>query len=247
MSAVRRFVGWGVAGAVAAVALTGCSAFSSGESDPTSIDVDAAWLDSGRLIGVVTWGSSSCVPVAGDATLADDGALAVTLDDPTASQACTADYTARVTLVSVPDGVDPAQGVDVRVSYGSGAGEAALAGAEGLAGPGGETDYQPSAGWTSQAGMFAYLTWGSSSCAPVVADVAATGDAQVTLTFVDPDADRVCTMDIAPRAGLAEVSGLTTPTGAQLVLSGDVFDAVTVPIVGEPVAASPSASPTATT
>ncbi|MFT4305780.1 MAG: hypothetical protein QM604_02690 [Microbacterium sp.] len=244
MSSVRRFVGWVMLGAVAAVALTGCgTAFVDG-GGTTSIDVDAAWLDDGRLIGVVTWGSSSCVPVAGDATLADDGALAVTLEDPTASQACAADRTARVTPVTVPDGVDPAQDVEVRVSYGDGAGQVVLAGAEGLAGPGGDTDGQPSAGWTSQTGTFAYLTWGSSSCAPVVADVAATGDAQVTLTFVDPDADRACTIDVSPRAGLAEVSALTTAIGAQLVLSGDVFDAVTVPIVGEPAAAA-SASPSA--
>ncbi len=244
MGVTRRIAGWGLIGAVVMAALSGCSASTDG-GDPAVVDVDAAWLDGGRLIGIVTWGSSSCVPVASEAMLDADGALAVTLDDPSGSQACTADDVARVTLVDVPAGVDPAQGVQVHVGYGTGAGEVALSGTEGLAGPGGTTDYQPSAGWTGVAGAFVYLTWGSSSCAPTVQDVAATGDAQVTLTFVEPDADRVCTLDMAPRAVLAEVSALTTPTGAQLVLTGDTFDAVSVAIVGTPAVAA-SASPTAT-
>ena len=43
-----------------------------------------------------------------------------------------------------------------------------LAGVPGLGGPGSETDFEPSAGWTDQDGMFVLLTWGSSTCPPVV-------------------------------------------------------------------------------
>lgn len=240
MNVRRTYTGWAVAGIalIAAGILTGCSGSAAPTSSTTAaIDVDAAWLDGGRLIGVVTWGSSSCVPFADAASLSADGALQVSLNDPAsvdgATQvACTADYAPRISVVGVPEGVDPAKGVDVHVTYGSGVGDVALAGAQGLTGVGTPTDYAPSAGWTGRPGMFAYLTWGSSTCAPVVKDVAATGDAQVTVTFVEPAADRACTMDMAPRAALAEVQGLTTPAGAHLVLTGDAYSGVNVPIAG---------------
>ena len=53
--------------------------------------MDAAWLDDGRIIGLVTMGSSSCVPAAEEATLEADGSLSVTLVEPDADTACTAD------------------------------------------------------------------------------------------------------------------------------------------------------------
>lgn len=240
MNVRRAYAGWGLAGIALAAAgmLVGCGGAAAPTASTTAaIEVDAAWLDGGRLIGVVTWGSSTCVPVADAAALAADGSLQVTLNEPMAADgathlACTADYAPRVSVVDVPDGVDPAKGVDVHVRYGSGVGDVALAAAAGLAGVGTPTDYAPSAGWTRTPGMFAYLTWGSSTCPPIVKDVAATGDAQVTVTFVEPAADRVCTMDMAPRAALAEVQGVKTASGAQLVLTGDAFTGISVPIVG---------------
>ena len=39
-------------------------------------DVEAAWLDGGRGVGLVTYGSSSCLPVIGEPTYAD-GVLTV--------------------------------------------------------------------------------------------------------------------------------------------------------------------------
>ncbi|MDQ1130203.1 hypothetical protein [Microbacterium sp. SORGH_AS_0888] len=240
MSAWRAGAGAALTGVVLAAAgiLVGCAgAPAPTTTTTTAMDVDAAWLDGGRLIGVVTWGSSSCVPVAASAALGADGTLAVTLEDAPASEggtprACTADHAPRVSLVDVPQGVDPATGVGLHVTYGAGAGETALAAAPGLTRPDTPSDNAPSAGWTGTPGMFAFVTWGSSSCVPAVKDVAATGDAQVTLTFAEPAADRVCTMDMVPRAGLAQVSGVKTASGAQLVLAGDAFAGVAVPIVG---------------
>ena len=78
------------------------------------------------------------------------------------------------------------------------------------------------------------LTWGSSSCVPVIAEVAASGPAEVTVTFETPAADQVCTMDMAPRA---TVVGLVDPleedSDVSLVLTGSPeFDNVVIPIYG---------------
>ena len=78
--------------------------------------MDAAWLDDGRIIGLVTMGSSGCVPAAEEATLEDDGTLSVTLVEPDADTACTADFVPRVTLVEVPEGVDPAEDLAITVT-----------------------------------------------------------------------------------------------------------------------------------
>jgi hypothetical protein len=107
-----------------------------------------------------------------------------------------------------------------------------LAGVAGLEG-GGVAEYAPSAGWTGADGQLVLLTWGSSSCPPVVADATATGPAEITVTFADPPADQVCTMDMGPRGTLVEVPGLSAPPDdAELVLAGDAFDGIRLPIVG---------------
>ena len=221
------------------IALAGCA---SDASDPTAtppvgqvMDVDAAWLDAGRFIGVVTWGSSTCVPQGGEATLAREGSIGVVLVDPSETdpeRPCTEDLRPRVTVVGVPLGVDAAAGAEITVSLGAASGSTSLPALAGAAEPGGSTDYEPSAGWTATPGTLAYVTWGSSTCVPVVQDVAVTGDAQVTVTFQEPDPDRMCTMDMVPRAGILEVGEIAAPAGAQLVLIGDSFDGVTVPILG---------------
>ncbi|WP_460775613.1 hypothetical protein [Microbacterium sp. GXF7504] len=230
-------------GAISAfgLALAGCASGSIPEgtvtapAEPVEMEVDAAWLDAGRFIGVVTWGSSTCVPGDGGATLADDGTIEVVLADPAElepERPCTEDYRARVTVVGVPEGVDASQPHPVSVTLGAGSGTTELPGLADAAAPGTPTDYAPSAGWTSTPGMIVYLTWGSSTCVPLVQDVQLTGEAQVTVAFQEPDPDRMCTMDMAPRAGLVEAPELAPTPGAELVLTGDGFDAVPVRILG---------------
>ena len=72
----------------------------------------------------------------------------------------------RVTLVEVPEGVDPSRGSrdhgDRRRTTPAAPTSRASRGSTG----GGMTDYLPSAGWTDTDGQFVLLTWGSSSCAP---------------------------------------------------------------------------------
>lgn len=206
-----------------------------GPAESSALELEAGWLDGGRQIALVTWGSSGCVPTASDAVLQADGSLAVTLEDVPADTACTADFAPRVSLAAVPSGVDPEKDLAIVVTDAHGGrGETDLPGATGLTADA-STDYAPSAGWVAS-DMFALLTWGSSTCAPVVGDVAASDPASVTVTFVTPPADRMCTMDLAPRAVLVSTAGLTVDTaGASVTLTGGdaQFDTpVTVPIIG---------------
>lgn len=221
-----------LAGCASSVADAPSGSPSGGASD-TAIELDAAWLDDGRIIGLVTMGSSTCVPAADDAALQADGSLAVTLMEPDADTVCTADMAPRVTLVEVPEGVDPSEDLVITVSGDGTSGTVELDGADDLTG-GGMTEYLPSAGWTETDGQFVFLTWGSSTCVPVISEVAATGPAEVTVTFQAPPEDQVCTMDMAPRAAVTSVEGLEEDDDVTLVLAGTPeFDGVSVPIYGE--------------
>lgn len=227
----RRVLASVVLSAVAALSLTGCLSSSDAPAGQET-DVNAAWLDDGRIIAIVTSGSSTCVPTAESAEINSDGALAVELAEPDADTACTADLAPRATLVAVPDGVDPSQDLEIWVTSDAGYyGDVTLAGVAGLAGPGGSTDYEPTAGWTQQQGQFVILTWGSSGCVPVVESSEVSGEAEVTLTFQDPPANQACTMDMAPRTNFAFADGLSGIEDVQLVLTGDSFD-TTISIYG---------------
>lgn len=211
-----------------ALVLVGCATASpSGEPDPViagEVEVEAAWLDGGRTIALVTQGSSTCVPMATDATVADDGALEVTLEDPEAD-ACTADLAPRATLVGVPEGVDAARELDIRITYEvDGWGETDLDPYEG--GP--VEEYTPSAAGVDD-DLIVLLTWGSSSCAPVVKTAEFDGETAL-VEFETPPADQVCTMDMAPRVTL--VSGFNVGEATTVTLSGgaDFAEPLTIPL-----------------
>ena len=194
-------------------------------------EVGAAWLDGGRAIGIVTQGSSTCIPTAEETTYAD-GVLNVTLVEVEGDTACTADLVPRVSLVQVPGDVDPEQDLEVKVTGDGWTGDTDLGGVPGLK-TGGETDYLPSAGWTDVDGQFVFLSWGSSTCVPVIEAVAASGPAEVTMIFKTPDDAQVCTMDMAPRTQVAFVDGLEEDENVQAVLEGAEFDNISIPIYGE--------------
>lgn len=190
------------------------------------IELDAAWLDGGRMIAIVTAGSTSCAPM-GDAIGYADGVLEVAFVESPEDAACTNDIASRATLVALPEGVDPTKDLEIHVTGAEYVGETDLDGVAGLVG-GGETDYTPSAGWLDADGQFVVVTWGSSSCLPVLQDAAATGPSEVTVTFQTPDAEgQVCTMDMAPRGLVVTVAGLEEDANTTLVLTGGGVDART--------------------
>lgn len=195
---------------------------------PPPIEVDearlgAAWLDGGRLIGLVTYGSSTCVPVADTATL-DGDTITVEFVEDAAEQACTADLAPRATVFEVPEGLDVTTDVKI-VAVGIG-GEASLAGLREK--PVDAPEGAPSAGWYDDEGGFVILTWGSSTCRPVVESVEATGDADVAVIFATPAEGQACTRDMVPRATMAFVDGLTSQVDVTLLLSGGDISGTTV-------------------
>lgn len=191
-------------------------------------DPSAAWLDGGRGIGLVTYGSSSraCTPVAQEVT-ADGQKITVTLAEPEHNAVCTADFTARGTFVGVPDGVDPTKDVTVSFSGSGFQGLVPLAGSSALS-AGGSSDGKPSAGWFSSTGIL-LMTWGSSTCPPVVSDLAEE-KAGATVTFTT-DAKQACTMDFVPRLTVLGVNPPADPGDYTLTLKGGNLDA-TVKVVG---------------
>ncbi len=216
-----------------ALALAGCASEPAGSPVPSAssgsgssgasgeLELDAGWLDGGRMVALVTQGSSTCVPSASDVTVQADGSVAVTLVDPE-TKACTRDLVPRASLVQLPAGVSGE--LELVVTYGDVRGDTDL---DAYAG-GAVEEFTPSAGWTDD-DQLVILTWGSSTCVPAVQDAAVSGN-QVTVTFADAPADQICTSDMAPRATLVTVPG-ADDDAAELVLSGGGFD-VTLPIVG---------------
>jgi hypothetical protein len=229
---------------IALVTLLSACATGAGSSQPTpaaapsespsasaeEAEVDAAWLNGGTTIGLVSYGSSTCVPTADTAEVLDDGTLSVTLAEPNADKPCTMDFVPRVTLVDVPADVDPSKALQIQIQ---GADVRAATDLPGVTVAQTPEEYVPSAGWAGQDDTFVILTWGSSTCAPVTESVEATGPAEVTVAFVTPPDDQVCTMDMAPRGTVATVSGLEAESDVTLVLTGAEFDSVKVPILGE--------------
>jgi hypothetical protein len=225
---------------IVGLALAGCASSSGGapsesptsqatiESDP---DLGAAWLDSGRMVGLVTLGSSSCVPGIADEAQYTDGVLLVELAAPAADEPCTRDLVPRVTLVDVPAGVDPEENLQIEVTGDEYFGQVELEGVPGLDSSG-ETDYEPSAGWATAKGQFVILTWGSSTCIPEVEDVAATGPSEVTVTFATPPSDQVCTMDMVARGVVTAVNDLEQDSDVVAILTKGEFLGLKVPIYG---------------
>jgi hypothetical protein len=213
------------AGLLAAGALTGCaSGAASAPSSPSSPDaaapepaggVEAAWVDAGRAIALVTSGSSSCVPTVNGEPRMDDGALTVELVEPS-QEPCTRDMAPRATLVTLPADAEAGAGLTVRVT-GAAEGEVALAAMEDASAT--SEEFAPSAGWVN-ASLVAIVTYGSSSCVPTVESVAGEDDDRVAVRFATPPADQVCTMDYAPRVTLADIGAEAGDGPVSLVLSG---------------------------
>jgi type IV pilus biogenesis protein CpaD/CtpE len=224
--------------AVTALSLTallgGCASSSSGSApsqDPDETldtNLDAAWLDGGRMVGLITQGSSTCVPTA-EGEYAD-GVLQVTLTDE-AEAACTSDLAPRVSLVALPEDVDPSANLVIEVSGAGFGGEVTLPGVDGLAFES-PSEQAPSAGWTTTEGGVVVLLWGSSGCPETVTATEVTGDANATATLSGVPEDKVCTADYVPNPQLTSIDGLVGVSDVQLTLAGPVGEPFTTTILG---------------
>ncbi|WP_349309794.1 hypothetical protein [Microbacterium sp. MM2322] len=191
---------------LAAGLLTACAtpAVSGASPDPGVADaapawqVGAGWLDGGKTIALVTWGSSSCDPTVGKVAVTD-GMLVVSLREPEPGP-CTDDLVARPLEIGTPRGVEPVDGARVRVSLGDATAEVDL---DAYAG-GPIEEFRPSAAWVGDR-TIALRTWGSSTCPPVVEDTRSESPASVVVRFAVPDADQMCTADMAPQLTIVQL------------------------------------------
>jgi hypothetical protein len=222
---------------VIGASLAGCSSSSGGTAqtaEPAETDsgviteLDAAWLDGGRMIGLITQGSSTCIPTAEDVSYAD-GVLQVNLVDD-AEGVCTADFAPRVSLVAVPDDVDASENLAIEVTGGY-TGEVTLPGVEGLVFES-TSDQTPSAGWTTTGGTFIVLLWGSSGCPEAITTAEITGDAAITVSLSGVPADKACTAYIAPNGQITVVDGLGGVADVVLTLTGPAMEPFTTTILG---------------
>jgi hypothetical protein len=197
-----------------------------GSSDPEG-DMEAAILDDGRMFGIVTFGSSTCVPQV-DTVTADGQTVDVALVDADQEAACTADLAPRVSIGALPEGVDPSQDITLQVVYGDFIDDIDITGGSFAGVPGQPTEYAPSAGWYDDRGLV-LLTWGSSGCPPVIESIEGEGTSG-TVTFTTDD-EQVCTMDMAPRGTVVDFDGeVSDDEPFTLTLVGGGLDGtVTVP------------------
>lgn len=213
-------VGSGCASPPAAETPTNSSA-PSASADGEASDMEGVLLDDGRMFAVITWGSSGCVPQVDDVSAEGQTVTVnlVDLDDENGEEPmCTADYAPRASIGALPEGVDPTAEITLEVTYGDIVDDVDLDGGADFTGkPGSSTEYQPSAGWFDD-GSLVLLTWGSSSCAPVVEAVEGAGSAG-TVTFAT-DAEQVCTMDMAPRATIVAFPDEVDDDDFTLTLAG---------------------------
>ncbi|MDR6866573.1 putative small secreted protein [Microbacterium resistens] len=195
--------------------------------DPLDDEPTAAWLDDGRAVALVTWGSSSCPPRVGEVA-GDAQTVTATIVEPDPNIVCTADFAPRATTIVLPAGVDPSKDVTL-VTTGGVETKVRLPGNASLTGtPGQPTEYTASAGWFSATGIV-LLTWGSSSCPPVVSGIEERSDG-AAVSFSGES--RICTMDMAPRATVLGLSAAPATTdGYTLTLQGDSLDG-TVKVIG---------------
>lgn len=243
MTSPMRLVAALSAVAATALLIAGCTSTpgavtptSTGSAPPSSApdddyaDIEGTLLDGGRMFAVVTWGSSTCVPVV-DSVEADGQNVTVTVKDNEADEVCTRDMAPRASIGALPEGVDPTKELTLNVTYGDLVDDVDLDGDPAFTGvPGSSTDYLPSAGWIGDGGLV-LLTWGSSSCPPVVESVEGAGNAG-TVTFTTDD-EQMCTMDMAPRGTLLSFGDDSVEEdGFTLTLVGGNLDG-TVSVLGD--------------
>lgn len=187
---------------------------------PSLENASVVWLDGGKALGVVTWGSGSrsCYPVVQDVTVANQD-INVVLAGPTVEGVCTQDLREQLILVGLPEGVDSKAAATVTLTTAEETQEVALSArpADAPDTPAGER----SATLTPLGVVL--ISYGSSSCPPVVDTIDGT-----TVTF--SAIEQACTMDYSPRATLLDITDAAVGTELNLVSLDGAADPVTVTV-----------------
>lgn len=196
-------------------------------TDLTADHYDVAWLDDGRAIGVVTWGSSTptCQPQLQDATAVGQKITITLAEHPDAVKGCNGDLSAQAEMIPVPEGIDVTKDVEVEIAWGEVTDTASLAALD--AAPQGDVQQEPSAGWFGDDGIL-LLTWGSSSCKPQVDDVEMTDAGAAVELVLSSD---MCTMDMAPRVTTILLPETAVRDGFELAVVGPYLD-TTLDVIG---------------
>ena len=201
-----------------------------GNSEPgESFELEAAWLAGGNVIALVTWGSSNCIPTPSAVNAVGVNEMSIALEPVPADRPCTRDYMPQVNVIDVPTDLDRQDPVTVKVKYLDAESTAQLAALDDYV-PNEGIEFENSAGWASEDAAV-LVTYGSSSCQPVIESVGRDADGNVSLKFVDGDPNQPCTSDLAPR--FTYIGGIPAgeTTGVSLLINGDNFENVTVPIL----------------
>ncbi len=74
-----------------------------------------AWVDEGRYLGVVTWGSSSCPTGPDDVDVVDEQVIEISLARLTDGDVCTADMSPHDVVLDLPREIDPTEPLVARI------------------------------------------------------------------------------------------------------------------------------------
>lgn len=69
----------------------------------------------------------------------------------------------------------------------------------------GTIEFPTTAAWLDNGSIVTFITWGSSSCLPVIESVKAGGDNSINIALTSPEEPVFCTMDFAPQVNWAFV------------------------------------------
>lgn len=206
--------------ATAVLLLAGCGGSPGGSGGKT---LEAAWVDEGRAVAVLIEDSEGCGPIV-SSVQAKRQTVTITLDEPAEQKhGCILDIIEPARVAMLPKGVDPKRDVTLVVQHGANTWHAKLRGNPSLAGtPGDDSLRTPTAGWVSD-DKLVLLTWGSSSCHPVVTSTELTDDGAIVHFADSPSA---CTTDLVPRTAVIEFDGFegTDAEAFELSLRGGRAD-----------------------
>lgn len=202
-------------------------------SDNTSdaqntFDLEAAWLSGGDSIVLVTRGSSNCLPSVTEVSASGTSQLKVTLEPAAEDLACLRDFVPQFNVIEAPSDLDRSAPITLKVEYLDAIATAELAAVSDYTS--GTLELTDSAGWASDTSIV-LVTYGSSSCVPMLESAARDAEGNVVVNFADLATEQACTADLAPRFTFIEGIESGKTDGVNLILNGDGYAGEKVPVL----------------